>query len=274
MQTEPNSADLGVDWTVETAIANLQQTTDHSLRYYAAWWLGHFQVNLPDAIAALIAALFDESHRSPDGGFPLGRNAARALGKLTDERIVPALRERLNCEDYYVREAVIQSLERQGDPQVIPDLIAFLDGGLEAAVQMPGKSHLVQPYEAVLEALGTLGATEAIALIEPFLEHPTPKVQFAAARSLYQLTQAVQYGEYLVAGLQQPKLALRRSVLMDLGASGYLPGAEAIAKTFAENSLKLIALKGLLAASLPALATPEDLTDRSLEIMDLMDALL
>jgi hypothetical protein len=33
---------------------------------------------------------------------------------------------------------------------------------------------------------------------------------------------------------------------MDLGAIGYLPAASAIADTLAENSLKLISLKGLL----------------------------
>jgi phycocyanobilin lyase alpha subunit len=30
--------------TKEEAIANLQQTADPSLRYYAAWWLGRFRV--------------------------------------------------------------------------------------------------------------------------------------------------------------------------------------------------------------------------------------
>ncbi|RDH47130.1 phycocyanobilin lyase, partial [Mastigocladus laminosus WC112] len=49
--------------------------------------------------------------------------------------------------------------------------------------------HLTQPYEAVLEALGAIGATEAISLIEPFLDHPVPRVQCAAARAMYQLTQ-------------------------------------------------------------------------------------
>ncbi|MEM8642791.1 MAG: HEAT repeat domain-containing protein [Cyanobacteria bacterium P01_G01_bin.54] len=271
---------MGVDWTVETAIANLQPSVEGSLRYYAAWWLGHFQVAHPDAIDGLLLALTDESHRSPDGGFPLCRNAARALGKLEDARIVPALCARLACEDYYVREAVIQSLERQRQSSCIPELLKFLTGGVEAAVTIPGKPHLVQPYEAVMEALGTLQATVAIVPIRGFLVHPVPKVQFAAARALYQLTGETEYGERLVRGLQHEKLAVRRSALMDLGSSGYIAGATAIADTLAENSLKLIALKGLLESHFQHSSTPSserdgiELDGAAEHILQIMDDLL
>jgi phycocyanobilin lyase alpha subunit len=40
-----------------------------------------------------------------------------------------------------------------------------------------------------------------------------------------------------------PDLQLRRAALMDVGAIGYLPAAEAISQTLAENSLKLISMK-------------------------------
>jgi phycocyanobilin lyase alpha subunit len=50
------------------------------------------------------------------------------------------------------------------------------------AVLVVGKPHLVQPYEAIIEALGTLQATAAIPLIEPFLQHFVEKVRYAAAR--------------------------------------------------------------------------------------------
>lgn len=271
------SNEMGIDWTVETAIANLQPTVEGSLRYYAAWWLGHFRVSHPDAIDGLLVALNDETHCSPDGGLALCRNAARALGKLVDFRIVPALRQRLTCEDYYVREAVIYALEQQADPSCIPDLLTFLSGGVKAAIPMPGKPHLVQPYEAVLEALGTLQATDAIPLIQEFLLHPVPKVQFAAARALYQLTQEPQYGERLVLGLQHEKLVVRRSALMDLGASGYVAGASAIPATLAENSLKLTALKDLLGVHLyqnnPE-KNIENLDATSEQLINWMDALL
>ena len=53
----------GESLTVEQAIANLH-SQDYSLRYYAAWWVGRFRVKEPAAIAALIAALEEESEQT------------------------------------------------------------------------------------------------------------------------------------------------------------------------------------------------------------------
>ena len=50
---------------------------------------------------------------------------------------------------------------------------------------------------AVLEALGAMGATEAISLVQPFLKHPVPRLQCSAARAMYQLTQNSIYGEVI-----------------------------------------------------------------------------
>ncbi len=262
-------------YTLEQAIANLQQREHLGDRYYAAWWLGKFRVTDPAAMDALLEALDDDLDRSPDGGYPLRRNAARALGKLADPRIVPALLHCLDCPDYYVREAAAQALELQGNPEAIPPLLGFLAGGVAAAVPTPDKPHLVQPYEAILEALGTLGATMAIPEIQPFLAHPVAKIQLAAARALYQLTEAPEYGDRLIAGLAAPQLPLRRSALIDLGATHYLPAAAAIAQTPAENSLKLIALKGLLENHLTRQARDTlHLTEESQQVMALMDSLL
>jgi phycocyanobilin lyase subunit alpha len=273
-----SAGDLSADspsLTVEQAIANLKQTQDLGQRYYAAWWLGKFRVRETAAIDALLEALEDDADRTPDGGYPLRRNAATALGKLGDRRVVPALIECLGCEDYYVRESAAQALAMLDDPAGIPALIEFLDGGLEAAVVMPGKPHLVQPYEAIIEALGTLQARAALSLIQPFIEHPVEKVQYAAARALYQLTKEPIYGDKLVEALGDDRLQLRRSALMDLGAIGYLPAAEAIAETLAENSLKLISLKGLLEYELSNGSRQlPDLSRESFEIMSLMDKLL
>lgn len=265
----------GESWTLEQAISNLQQTADPSLRYYAAWWLGRFRVGDAVAIAALESALSDTTDRSPDGGYPLRRNAARALGKLGNRQVVPALIQCLDCEDYYVREAAAQALAELGDDRCVPALRAKLGGGLAAAISVPGKPHLVEPYAAVIEALGMLGAQAAIADIQPFLDHEVPTVSNAAARALYQLTADEVYAERLVATLRGPNLQLRRSALMDLGAIGYLPAAEAIAAALTENSLKLIALKGVLDAHLPpADSGPPPLTERTIDVMLLMDSLL
>jgi phycocyanobilin lyase subunit alpha len=132
---------------------------------------------------------------------------------------------------------------------------------------------LVQPFDAILEALGSLGASAAVPVIQPFLDHPVPRIQYAAARALYQLTPdpalAAPYGDRLIHALKGNDLQLRRAALADLGAIGYLEAAEAIASTLAENSLKLIALKGLLEKQ----PGPE-LSVAAQRIMGLMDSLL
>jgi phycocyanobilin lyase subunit alpha len=256
--------------TAEVAIANLT-STDHGDRYYAAWWLGRFRVRTPEAVDALIATLGDESDRTPEGGFPLRRNSARALGKLGDARAVPALITCLTCSDYYVREAAAQSLGVLGDGACIPALIALLDGGVTAAQPIPNCPHLAQPYDAVLEALGALGATETIAFVQPFLENPQALVQYAAARAMYQLTGEAEYGDRLIAALTGDKLQLRRAALADIGAIGYLKAAEPVTQTLAENSLKLISLKGILERQLVA---TDSLSPDAIHIMELMDSLL
>jgi phycocyanobilin lyase subunit alpha len=256
--------------TVEQAIANLRGP-DLGLRYYAAWWLGRFRVATPEAIEALIDSLADESDRTAEGGYPLRRNAARALGKLDNTQAVPALVQCLECEDFYVREAAVQSLGMLGDRSCIPALISLVEGGLDAA--QPKGARLSQPYNAILEALGMLGATEATLVVEPFLDHPVELVQYAAARAMYEITQESAYAERLVQALSGSKLPLRRAVLADLGAIGYLPAADAIAQTLAENSLKLIALKGLLEKELQY-TTPPNLSENAVKVMVLMDGLL
>jgi phycocyanobilin lyase subunit alpha len=258
--------------TVEQAIANLSGP-DFGSRYYAAWWLGRFRVSTPEAVEALIATLSDESDRTPDGGYPLRRNSARALAKLGNVLAVPALIDCLSCTDYYVREAAAQALGALGDRSCLEPLAELLAGGLTAAQPIPGCPHLAQPYEAVMEALGALEAKDTIALVEPFLSHPMELIQYAAARAMYLLTKEESYGDRLITALQDEKLQLRRAALADLGAIGYLRAAEPIAQTLAENSLKLISLKGVLEHQL-ALIKAGTLSDASRQVMKLMDSLL
>lgn len=258
--------------TEEEAIANLRGT-DLSLRYYAAWWLGKFRVSSSAVVDALIEALEDEADRTELGGYPLRRNAARALGKLGDRRAVPGLIGCLECADFYVREAAAQSLEMLGDPAAISALMQLLEDGLAAAERVPERPHLQQPCEAVMEALGSLQAKEAIPLIQPFLEHPIKRVQYAATRAMYQLTKDDTYGQPLLEALQESDVVLRRVALSDLGAIGYLPAAEAIATAPAENSFKLMALKGLLEHQINSVSN-ETLSDDAIRVMNLMDSLL
>ncbi|NET69899.1 MAG: HEAT repeat domain-containing protein [Sphaerospermopsis sp. SIO1G2] len=264
------STENGAQLTPEQAIANLQ-SSDLSLRYYAAWWLGKFRVSQPEVVNALITALADEDDTTELGGYPLRRNAARALGKLGNPQAIPGLITCLECSDFYVREAAAQSLGTLNAQAAVPTLIKMLDGGVAKAVQVPGRPHLIQPYEAVLEALGAIGATEAISLIQPFLEHSVPRVQCSAARAMYQLTQDSQYGEFLVTMMQNSDVKLRRVILGDLGAIGYMAAAEAIAHAQVENSFKLMALKGLLEYQL---FQESELSDQAVQVMNLMDSLL
>ncbi len=277
---ESYSIDLPLDTaaeqlTVEQAIANLRHE-DTSLRYYAAWWLGRFQIRESAAVEALIEALSDEDDRTELGGYPLRRNAARALGKLNDQRAVPSLIECLNCDDFYVREAAAQSLGALGDRRAIAPLMALIADGLTVADRVPGQPHLVQPCEAVIEALGALQANEAVDLLRPFLQAPTERVRYAATRSMYQLTGEAEYGEQLVEALNGRDLQLRRVALSDLGAVGYMPSADAIAQAAVESSFKLFSLKGLLDADLrrSGFSEQRQLSGEARHVMSLMDDLL
>ena len=259
--------------TVEQAIANLTHE-DVSLRYYAAWWLGRFRVTSPKSVDALTNALKDTDDRTEAGGYPLRRNAARALGRLGDLRAVQPLTECLRCSDFYVREAAAQALEMLGDPACIPCLIDLLENNVDNALPASDQMGIEQPYESVLEALGSLNAQDAISQIEPFLEHPMERVQYSAARAMYQLTHDEYYGERLVQGLHHPDPRLRRAALSDLGSIGYAPAAPSITSAPIESSLKLIALKDILEQNLDQKDPTVSLSDHTVRVLDLMDGLL
>jgi phycocyanobilin lyase subunit alpha len=260
--------------TLEQAVEHLRGE-DTSLRFYAAWWFGKFKVTTPEAIELLIASLEDEADRTPEGGYPLRRNAARTLGKIGAVESVPALILALDCSDYYVREGAAQSLELLGDGRAIGPLVKLLEQGLikGGVTLIEAQPDAGQPYDSVLEALGTLQAVEEIPKVAAFLQHPTPRVNYAAARAMYQLTGDGQYGDRLIVALNGPDLQLRRAALMDVGAIGYLPAAETIAQTLAENSVKLISMKGLL--EFQVTHNPEGaLSEGAIRVMDLMDGML
>ncbi len=262
----------GEQLTIEQAITNLG-SDDTGLRFYAAWWLGRFRINTPEAVTGLIAALADEDDRTEAGGYPLRRNASRALGKLGDRRAVAPLIECLHCTDYYVREAAAQSLEMLGDLSCVPTLLERLR--IPESVNLPAGQPLTEPYDAILEALGTLGAQEAISDVQRFVNHPMQRVQCSAWRAMYQLTGDAAYGDKLINGLSHKDLQLRRTLLGDLGAIGYLAAAQPIAKTLAENSLKLIALKGLLEKQVQNTdGAANYLSAGAREVMAVMDDLL
>lgn len=222
--------------SAEAAIAALL-SEDNQIRYYAAWWLGKHQVQA--GCTALCEALFDERYRIPSGGYPLRRQAARALGELKNPQAVPALIAALECDsDLRLREAVIQALAAINDERAIDPLRNLLLSSHE------------QPYEALIEALATLQVWSVRPQIETFLNHPSERVQCAAARYLYLLTQEPQYIERIVKNLNHENMYLRWAAIFDLGAVGHRQAVQAILAAKVPNSLKLLNLKRILEAVL------------------------
>lgn len=256
------------------ALRRLRATDDPSAQYYAAWWLGRHRSQHPDTLPLLLAAMRQRRARQLGDGVEenaVARNATRAVGKLgpSASEAIPVLLELLDDPDYGLREAAARSLGELRAKVALPALVARLRSGPNVAgARASNSANLVEPCEALLEAIGDLGSSddEVIDVLESFLAHERPVVQSSACRSLLQLTQEPRWGERLKTLLLHPQLQVRRAALMDLGATGWRPATQAIAATLAENSLKLIALKGLVESA------PSDGLDE--EIFDVMDGLL
>ena len=268
----------------EEALRRLRLTDDPSAQYYAAWWLGRNRSSHPEAVPLLQEALRQRRPRDPGAGVEenaVARNAARALGKLgaPAQAAIPDLLATLNDEDHGLREAAARALgELRAVAAVEPLRQRLASGPAVAGAQQAGTPRLQEPCEALLEALGDIGVTEptVVAVIEPFVEHERPLIRSAACRALLQLTGDAHWGDQLVALLQHQQLQVRRAALMDLGAAGWRQALEPIAVTLAENSLKLIALRGLVeqgSSPTSALrAAPPDAA--TVAVLDAMDALL
>ncbi len=235
------------------ALNRLRQNDDPSQQYYAAWWLGRMRSRHPEALPLLRSALRRRQPREASSGVEqnaVARNAARALGKLGDPQAIPDLLAAMEDEDDGLREAAARALGELRAEGAVPLLCRRLASGVSGAgaPQQPGNPRLREPCEAMLEALGDIGVREAdvLAVIEPFLAHDRPLIRSAAARALFQLTQDRRWGQHLIELLEHPQLQVRRAALMDLGAVGWRPSLDRIRFTLAENSLKLIALRGLV----------------------------
>jgi phycocyanobilin lyase alpha subunit len=240
----------------EEALRRLRQREDLSHQYYAAWWLGRMRSRHPDTVPLLRLALRQRQPRDPAAGVEhnaVARNAARALGRLREPAAIPDLLEALEDEDDGLREAVARALGDLKAPAAVGPLCRRLAGGPEGAgAQRHDSPRLQEPCEAMLEALGDIGlltppgeTTAVPSVIEPFIGHDRPMVRSAAARALLQLTADPRWGVLLLELLDHPQLQVRRAALMDLGAVGWRPALQPIRRTLAENSLKLIALRGL-----------------------------
>lgn len=275
---DPPISVSGEPITEEEALVRLRNSSDPSAQYYAAWWLGRHRSSHPDTVPLLQAALRQRRPRDPGAGVEenaVARNAARALGKLGSgaEAALPDLLATLDDPDHGLREAAARAL---GDLRAVSALEPLrrrlASGPAVAGAQQPGTPRLQEPCEAMLEALGQIGVADpaVLAVIQPFVQHERPLIRSAACRALLQLTGEACWGDQLVAMLQHPQLQVRRAALMDLGAAGWHPALEPIAATLAENSLKLIALRGLAENA----AVPASLDGAAVAVLEAMDALL
>ena len=250
----------------EQVIANLRQTEDVSAQYYAAWWLGKMRSRHPQAVGLLLDTLPALSQVPVDPerrGVAL--NAIRALGMLQDAPALGALLPLLQSSDYTVREEAARSLGLHRAVEAVNPLCRLIAGGPEqAGREQPGSALLVEPCEAVLEALGAIGVTtpNILETITPFTEHPRPLIRAAACRALLQITGDQRWASKLEQLLLHPEPLVRRGALLDLGATGWTASLPAIEAAAVENSLKLVALRGLA----------EQSGDNS--ILDVMDSLL
>ena len=252
LDSPPPLTAAGEPITEAEAHRRLRQTEDQSLQYYAAWWLGKMRSHHPDTVPLLLQALQQRQPREVDAGVEhnaVARNAARALGKVGDQRVVPELLAALADEDEGLREAAARALGELGaKAAVLPLCERLASGPAGAGACRPNSPKLQEPCEALIEALGEIGVAEELvmATIAPFLHHERPLIRSAAARALLQLTGDPAWSEHLLPLLDHPQLQVRRAALMDLGAVGWRAALEPIRRTHAENSLKLIALRGLV----------------------------
>lgn len=246
--------------SAEAAIRALQGT-DNQLRYYAAWWLGKYQIS--ESFSVLCDALEDEGYRTEAGGYPLRRQAARTLGLLKNPLAVPALLRTVRVEgDLSLREAVIQALAAIGEGSCIPTLVELLD------------SPETQPWEALIEALGTFRVGEVQEKIRPFLDHDSQRVQCGAARYFYLVTQEESYLERIIANLNHSNAYIRWAAAFDLGAIGHVQACTAILKAKIGNSLKLLNLKRILEVQLGDDLSPSENEESIQFLLDAIAQLL
>jgi len=252
--TDPDAGIIaaGEPITEAEALQRLRQSEDQSQQYYAAWWLGRNRSRHPEALPLLLAALRQRRPRDPGAGVEdnaVARNAARAMGKLGDPGAIPELLACLEDDDDGLREAAARALGELGAAVAVPLLTQRLASGPQVAgAPRHDSPRLQEPCEALLESLGEIGIADAevLAVIAPFTDHERPLIRSAACRALLQLTGESRWAEPLLQLLEHPQLQVRRAALMDLGAVGWRPALEPICRTLAENSLKLIALRGLV----------------------------
>lgn len=239
--TQESSASEGMPIDEEEALRRLEQRDDPADRYYAAWWLGHERSQHPRTLPLLRAALqelLNAGEQPEEDCRALSLNVLRAMVHLD---AAAAKEEILSCvahHDSQIREEATRTAASEGFRESVAVICSQL--GADRA----NDDRLV---EAQIEALGELGDASAAVIdtLVRFSDDPRPLIRSASLRALLQLTEDPQWAREFPSLLQSSSTLVRRGVLLDLGAVGWLPALDWISQSPIENSIKLIALRGL-----------------------------
>lgn len=188
------------------ALRRLTRTGDPATKARAIREVGHAQ--MPLAAGELLKALSDPSPA-------VRRQAARALGRLTDEHTAEALTTFVSENPELVEEETLEALGNLGSEDAVKVVTNFLNdprsplrrkaartlgqlgslvaiAPLEAAASDPNDPEL---RRSAIQALRSVGATEASAIIGKALQDPHPSVRASAAEAVSELELGVLVNE-------------------------------------------------------------------------------
>lgn len=269
-EAETMNTEQGTPIDEQEALHRLRQTDDPANRYYAAWWLGHERSQHPETIPLLRSALRDYLNAKGDANAEsraLALNVLRALVHLDGQQAGPEILESLLHSDLNIREEAARTAGSTGLKAAIPLILASLQGN---------ETKQDRLLEAQLEALGDLGVSsgEILERLKNFIDDQRPLIRSATSRALLQLTEQAIYGDSFAGLLEHASTQIRRGVLLDIGACGWIPALDLIRRSPVESSIKLIALRGL-AEHPRGLQHAEMSHEQALEtVLSAMDSLL
>lgn len=194
---------IGDERTAEVLIAALSDE-EASVRFAAVMALdsGDFPV-VAQAVEPLIAFMTNESEKAFCRGF-----AARALGKIRDQRAVEPLLAALKSDDLDLCKAAVYALGKFGDTRFIEPLVA-------AVVNKPYE----RLFYAVGDSLTELGIPAVAPLVTILRSHESRVARQLAAVSLEGIGDA-QAVEPFIAALKDTSKYVRAQVAGGLGKVG------------------------------------------------------
>ncbi len=222
------------------ALRLLEQREDSSSRYYAAWWLGRERSKSPVTIKLFSEHLREylESPSRPVASRDLVLNILRALVYLDADKLREHVFACLLCGDQDVAVEAVRVVASSRLLEATSIILGFLEDGSRLSNKM---------LEACLEALGDFRnpSDHVIHMLSRYSECGDTLVRSASSRSLLRLTEDPVWANLLLELYDNPFIQIRRSVILDMGCSGWYPFAESISQASVETSIKMIALRGI-----------------------------